>query len=122
MMRSAMSGENFSSTISRNSVNTTPFMAGPPEVHVAISLSYGLQAGRTAYRGEASRLLAFVGPTRPTWPRHRARWQRLRSTHFTFELLPVTLGGCPHTFSAETYHDNERSAYGDYALDGCLCS
>src|SRR5262249_21241917 len=28
MMRSAVSGENFSSTISRNSVNTMPFMAG----------------------------------------------------------------------------------------------
>src|SRR5215475_13802888 len=30
MMRSAISGENFSSTISRNSVNTMPFMAGSP--------------------------------------------------------------------------------------------
>src|SRR5262249_48543594 len=47
-MRSAISGENFSSTISRNSVNTMPFMAGSPR-----------GASRYLYTAQAARMLAL---------------------------------------------------------------
>src|SRR5215469_6701031 len=51
MMRSAVSGENFSSTISRNSVNTMPFMAGS---------SRG--ASRYFFAAQAARMRCTVSP------------------------------------------------------------